>query len=218
MKYLLTLSVAAITLFSACNDNDCVRGGGTLNDYTLTVNDFSKIAVAGPINIEITQGSTQNAMIRAEPEVFGIMETKVQDGELIIDFENGSCIKSSKAITLFVTTDNLSKITVSGTSIITSTNNLELNSLTIKVAGTADVNLTGGATTQKFNVAGDIDVENFGFVTENTIIDISGSGGLEISCTKNLDIKVSGAATVKYKGLPTIKQNVSGSISLIESN
>jgi len=218
MKYLLTLSVLFLLLTTSCDDDTCVEGGGTLQDYPLTVGTFDKISVSGPINIEITQGSTQQVVVQTEPEIFGIMETKVLNGEFILDFKDGSCIKPKREITLLVTVADLTKISASGTSDIYSTGDLVLNNLTIEVSGLVKVSLTGSATEQTFNVSGSISVENFDFVTENTTIDISGSGELEVNCTQNLDITVSGAATIKYKGNPTINQNASGSLSLINSN
>lgn len=217
MKNLFTITAISLMILSAC-DSRCVEGGGTLVEYDLDVSSFDQISVSGPININITQGSTQAVTIQAEPEIYGVMEPRVKNGELIIDFENRSCIQTDLGITLNVTVSDLKRIEVSGTSMIQSIGDLELDHLTVKVSGTADVGLSGSAVSQSYDVSGVIIASNFDFVTEDTSIDISGSGNMEVNCTDNLDVDVSGSATIKYKGSPKVTQKASGTINLVNSN
>ncbi|XOV91361.1 MAG: head GIN domain-containing protein [Bacteroidota bacterium] len=218
MKNLLIISLISLTLLTSCNDNDCVIGSGTLNDYPLTVNSFDKVSLAGSMDLFITQGSEQTLLIQAEPEIFGIMETKVKNNELIIDFENHSCINSMVGVKVYITVPDIEQISIAGTSNITSDGDLDLDQLTFDVAGSAHVGITGSANTQSFNVSGEVIVRNLAFQTKNTFINISGSGDLEIDCTDMMDINLSGAATIKYTGQPTIKQKVSGSLDLVDVN
>ena len=217
MKTLITVTAISLMILSAC-DNRCVEGGGALADYDLDVSSFDQISVSGPININITQGSTQAVTIQAEPEIYGIMEPRVKNGELIIDFENRSCIQTDLGVTVNVTIPDLKRIEVSGTSMIQSIGNLELDHLTVKVSGTADVSLSGSAISQTYDVSGVLVASNFDFATSDVNVDISGSGNMEVNCANNLDIDVSGSATVKYKGSPKISQKASGTINLVNSN
>ena len=51
----------------------------------------------------------------------------------------------------------------------------------------------------------------FDFPAENYKIDISGAGKAEINVSKELNVEISGAATVRYKGNPTKNvQDISG--------
>ena len=110
------------------------------------------------------------------------------------------------------------KDTSNGVSDIVSVGDLNLNQLAIDVSGTANVELSGQVTNQTIKVSGVLDAKNFELLSNNTTIDVSGSGDFEISCSDNLDIDVSGISNVAYKGNPSIDQDISGTLNLINAN
>jgi hypothetical protein len=132
--------------------------------------------------------------------------------------ESIRCFETDFGITVEITVPDIQKVFVVGVSSVTSIGSLELDVIDIDVTGVAEVSLTGSANTQILDATGTLEVNNFEFVTDETRVNIGGVGDLEITCESTLDIFVSGTATIRYKGNPTITQNVTGSITLINSN
>lgn len=57
----------------------------------------------------------------------------------------------------------------------------------------------------------------FDLISETTIISLSGTGKAEVYVDQLLDVTITGAGSVYYKGKPTIIQNITGSGSLIDA-
>ena len=220
MKNLFVILVLVSIFSQGCKEEDlCLIGSGTANEYQLGIDDFENISLFGPVNLRITQGADFEVMVEAEPEIFSSLSYEVKNGTLEIGFKNNvSCFETDLGVWVNVTLPNIKNITSSGVSDIISIGDLNLNQLTIDVSGTANLELSGQVTNQTIKVSGVLDAKNFELLTNNTTIDVSGSGDFEISCAVNLDIDVSGIATVSYKGNPSISQDISGTLNLIDAN
>jgi len=158
-------------------------------------------------------------MVEAEAEIFSELSYEVKNGTLEIGFkENVTCFETDFGAWVNVTIPTIKKISSSGVSDIVSVGNLNLNQLKVDVSGTANLTLSGQVADQTMKVSGVLNAKNFDLLTSNTNIDVSGSGDFEISCDDNLDIVVSGIADVSYKGNPTISEDLSGTLNLINAN
>lgn len=216
--FCLTLSIFAL---QACDNDDdlCLRGSGTVNDYDLELSEFDQVSLEGPVNLRVKQGATQKVVVVAEPEIYGPMSSTVSSKLLEIGYkDNITCFETDFGTWVNVTVPDINEIHVEGISEIESEGDLNLDRLEIRISGTAEVTLSGAADEQVLESSGVVTVRNFDLITTNTSIEISGSGDLEVNCSGNLDIKVSGAATIRYKGTPQITQDVSGSLTLINAN
>ena len=224
MKRLIVTLIAILPLtFIACNDDDndealCLRGGGNVMEYELNVANFSRIALIGPVDLLITQGSEQGVVVRAEPELFEPLQYSVSGDLFQIGYENVRCFETDFGVEVQVTIADLKEVLVSGASKIRSEGELEFEEIEFDVAGTGDISITGSIDDVKYESAGSVVVKNFGLETANTTIEVAGAGEFEVLVNENLDITVSGAATINYKGNPTINQNVSGSLNLNDAN
>ena len=132
---------------------------------------------------------------------------------------------------IYVTAPELREIDVTGSGSITSQSRLVYNNrLTIDITGSGDVRLdvdapeihaeaTGSGNTslsgqtRSFRAAinGSGELRCFNLLSENTDIEISGSGSAEVYASKRLDIEINGAGSVLYKGNPSVNQDVAGS-------
>jgi len=65
------------------------------------------------------------------------------------------------------------------------------------------------------DVSGAVDFFAFDLPADNYLISISGAGKAEITVNKSLDVDISGAASVRYRGNPERNiQDISGSGSV----
>jgi hypothetical protein len=222
MKNLIVILVILIaSIFTqGCKEEElCLIGSGTVKEYPLGVDDFENVSLIGPVNLRITQAADMEVMVEAEAEIFSALSYEVKNGTLEIGFkENVTCFETDFGVWVNVALPNIKKINSSGVSDIVSIGDLNLAQLTIDVSGTANLDLSGQVTDHTMKVSGVLNAKNFDLLTTNTNIDVSGSGDFEISCDDNLDIDVSGDAKVSYKGIPSITQDVSGTLNLINAN
>jgi hypothetical protein len=220
MKNLFVILLFASLLTQGCSEDDlCLIGSGSLNEYTLDLDEFKNVTLIGPINLRIIQAPDSEVTVDAEPEIFSELTYEVKSGTLRIGFEeNITCFETDYGVWVNVTLPDIETISSSGVSEIISDGDLELDYLELDISGTSYVELSGRVTDQIIESSGVLNTKNFELITDNTDINISGTGELEITCNDHLDIEVSGAATVSYKGNPTINQDVSGSLNLINAN
>ena len=220
MNYVKTIILLAIIILSGCTEEDlCLKGSGTVNEYQLTVTNFDELSIYGPVNLRLSQGPEITVSVNAEPEIFSELSHEVKNSVLEIGFkQNISCFETDHGVWVNVTVPDLKSIYQSGVSEILSDGVLNFNELSLYVSGTAEVMLSGQAETHKIVSSGILNTNNFNFLTRNTSVDISGAADLELSCSEILDIKVEGSASIYYKGHPEITNNSSGSLQLIDSN
>ena len=221
-KYLTTSLIAFILVltFCSCEEEDhCLIGSGTADSYPLQLSAFSSIRLLGPVNLEITQGTSQSVVIDAVPEMWEAMTNRVTNGEFVVGFEdNVTCFDTDLGVWVRATVSDISRIRQAGISEIRSNGDLELGRLILELDGESVVVLSGSIDNQVISVAGITDFNNFDAESLNTVISLAGEGDFEISCSDELDLSIAGVATVKYKGNPQINQNVAGTLNLVDAN
>lgn len=220
MKNLFVILLSALLLTQGCTEEDlCLIGSGSVNEYQLDLDDFENVKLMGPINLRIKQAPNSEVMVEAEAEIFSELSYSVKSGTLEIGFkENVTCFETDYGVWVNVTVPDIENISSSGVSDIVSVGDLDLDMLVLDISGTANVELSGQVSDQKIESSGVLNAKNFELITDNTDINVSGTGEMEITCNQYLDIDVSGVATISYKGNPTINQEVSGSLNLINAN
>jgi hypothetical protein len=220
MKYLLVIIASAMFVLQGCKDEElCLIGSGTIKEYEVGVEDFENISLFGPINLRIKQGPEISVIVDAEPEIFTQLSYEVKNNMLEIGFkENVTCFETDYGVWVNVTLPNLKDIYQSGVSEIRSDGDLILSQLQLNVSGTATIELSGQVDHQSIVSSGVVNASNFALLTKNTTIDVSGTADIELSCSDKLDIEVDGAAYIYYKGNPTISQDASGTLELIDAN
>jgi len=220
-KLLLLFALASATFLQSCmeDENLCLTGSGRVNEYDISVTQFDKISISGPVNLRIKQGPVQEVTVFAEPELMQPIKYKVSNGELEIGYEdNITCFNTSFGVWIAITVPDLKEIEAFGDNIIESDGDLDLDELFINASGKSVMTLKGKVTNQSIFISGETVVNHFNLLTQSTALDISGKGTLEVSCESELDIDVDGIATISYKGNPTITQKVTGSLNLIDAN
>ena len=221
MKNLFNLIIAiSIISFTGCSEDDvCLIGSGKVENYVLTTDAFNEISLIGPVDLRIKQGPELSLNVDAEPEIYSALTYEVKNGRLEIGFKDiVTCFETNLGVWVNVTLPNITAIYQSGVSEIISDGDLNVPQLELNISGTADVSLSGQVENQFIESSGVINAKNFDFLSRNTRLDVSGTADIELSCSVDLDIEVDGLAKVSYKGTPTISEDVSGDLELINAN
>ncbi len=201
---------------------------------TRNLSGFTGVDVSGGIEVFVTQDSAFSVKVEADDNLQEFILVSENSGKLYIKQANNTSLTSSARIKVYVGAPKLDGFYASGACSIIGQNKITADGdVDIHLSGSCDVtldlktpkisaDLSGASTlslkgeTKDLDIdgSGSTDIKCFDLMTENTRIDISGSGDAEVHASVKIDIELSGSASVKYKGSASVNQNVSGSASV----
>lgn len=197
------------------------------------VDDFSKISMSIPADVELTQGSKTELIIEADEDILEKIETEVIDGKLRIRFEKWYNYRGNKRIKVFITMKEVEKLTLAGSGdIIAKTaiksdrinlvvtgsgsiiiGDLKTNDVHSVISGSGDIKLNGKLTATMLDVtitgSGDFDATGLEF--NRADFNITGSGTIEALVVDEIQANITGSGRIYYKGNPIIDANITGS-------
>ncbi len=239
ISYLVTLLVLS-TLFTACNIDDdgfttCIRADGSRTTRTLDLPTFDAIALQCSADVIITQGTTQEVKVVGPQNIIGILERDVNGRTWNIDYDR--CVLGDGNLQVFITIPRISAIRNTGSGNISSdkvlkVSNLELRntgsgdltldlegeSIDSRITGSGDLNLEGFANNIIHESTGSGQVDGFGFSLKRADLKATGSGGISLRVSDEVDVRLSGSGSFRYKGKPRINQSTSGSGRVVDAN
>lgn len=211
-----------------------IRGSGVIQSETRQVKDIDSINLSGIGSLTILQSDEESLEIQAEDNLIKHLESVVRGGKLYIGAKNQYALIPTKDIQYTLKVKNIRQLEVSGLGYVYCS---QLNADTIKIISSGSsqlkfdslvsqnlfVEIDGAGifkingVTEKQNIfvsgAGAYDAGNLR--SQNAEIEISGAGSATLWVESSLEVKLSGATSLRYYGKPIIKKNVSG-ISRIE--
>lgn len=216
MKRYFFILMALMALASCKKDR--VSGSGEIATETRNVANFYNVSVSGSTNVIITRGDNFEVKVKAYENIIPYLETKVQDGTLLIAFKENSNISNDNS-EVFITMPSLNSVATSGSGNISSTGEfLGSGNFKASTSGSGDISIGGGtAGNFQINISGSGDVKSFGFTAQQTVVNIEGSGNAEVTVLQNLNADIKGSGNVYYKGNPpTVNSKISGSGQVIK--
>jgi hypothetical protein len=241
MKSLLysALALTAALGLSACTDEFiCVNGKGPLTETTLDLAPIQGLRVGGSANVYLSEGSTQEIRVRTQENIIPALDFEVIGDALVIDLDG--CYHSYDLDVYITLAQPLAEIQVSGSADVRSQGRLtaadtlkldvsgsgeislesEAKFVLSSISGAGGISLDGAADSHWADLSGSGDLKAFGFLTTNSYLVVTGATQSEVSVNSGiLDVNLSGAGTVTYKGLPSsINTRISGSGRVINGN
>jgi hypothetical protein len=233
--YMVLLMCAGI----ACNNisSKRIEGNGVSAMQEREVGDFAGVSGMGHMEIIVNNGPSHTIKIEGDQNLLEYIETRNNGDVVEVHTKDGYNLRSKKPIRIYATAPAFSSLKVAGSGDIRSEGKIISNELYTEVSGSGNISLEVDAprikteiagsgavtlhgTTRDFlaQVSGSGEIRAFRLLSENTEVDIAGSGDVEVYASKSLDIDIAGAGDVRYKGNPGVKQNIAGSgnISRVE--
>jgi hypothetical protein len=231
--FIVFIFAVLITIFNtSCNYIKPVEGNGKFMKVDRDLKgDFNTVEAAGNFNLVLTQDSLPKLSIETDENLMGYIDTKVKNHKLII--ETKKTLRSAKGITIFVTISQLKKMELSGAVILRSVSKInqdvlemdlsgasnvymDLNCTTLNsdLSGSSTLRLIGAAIDANIGTSGACEIDNSQMVVENMNLKVSGAGSVKVHVLTKLDVKVSGAAEVEYLGSPEVHKEISGAGSV----
>lgn len=232
--FTIALTMAIILVFqSGCTYAfKGIKGDGNVVKKERSVSSFDGIDVGGAFNVFLTQGETEKLVVEADENLHEFIETEVRGSTLKI--KTTEDINSSTKLNIYITFKDLKDLDVSGACDLVGENKFKLGDLDLDCSGASEMELKLSAGNINMDCSGASNAELLGSA-QSLNLDLSGASKLDAidlevaSCdadasgashgkifvTEELSVEVSGAASLKYKGEPRIKEHdVSGAGSL----
>ena len=193
-----------------------VRGNGNLGEQTRNIGGFDAVEVEGGMDVVLIPGSTHSVRVSADENLLEYIRTEKEGTRLVVSTRRRYNLNPRAGMKIYVTAPELREIDVTGSGSITSQSRLVYNNrLTIDITGSGDVRLDVDAPEIHAEATGSGNTSLSG-QTRSFRAAINGSG--ELRCfnllSENTDIEISGSGSVQYRGNPSVKQRVSGSGSI----
>lgn len=214
MKKLVSLSVLAI---SFCLIFAVASLAADLVSETRIVEPFHSVKMSGAGNLYITQGESTGLRVEAKQSVLDDLLTYVEDGVLVI--EEKKIWSGRGKVNAYVTMTEVKRLTLRGSVKLIGQTPIVSESLTLKVAGSSQINLEvdaqelsasisgsgeanlrGRAAISDFQASGSGKLSGFELATEKTKIVLNGSGKAEVLASQEVDVKINGSGKVLLKG------------------
>lgn len=197
-------------------------GSGVVKEENRVVANFSQLSVGVPVVVTISQGSTEGLSISADDNLLPLLNTRVENGELIIDADNrrGFSTKHPIKIRLNVKTLNAVKINGSGDVLgdqikgekfevaINGSGDVQFKSVVapmfkVAIRGSGDVTVnTVDAQSIETNVVGSGDIKLATVLATNVNVSIRGSGDVQLAGRADkVAIEIAGSGDVNTKDL-----------------
>ncbi|MBN2616345.1 MAG: DUF2807 domain-containing protein [Bacteroidales bacterium] len=194
-----------------------------------SVAEFTSISLMCSADLYITQGNSQEVTVKADGKNINMLQTRVENGKLIIDMKKHFGSLNFHVLEVHVTVKQLDKISDFGSGdvkvkgsfkakdLVVSLHgsgdfngDLDVQNLKLNVKGSGDANFNGVKGTFELSVMGSGDVEGYGLQLESCGIESMGSGDVELSGTaKDLSLSQKGSGDFNGYGLKTETVNIS---------
>lgn len=229
MKKFLFFAALALCL-NSCQKG--IEGNGNVKEETRESAPFDKIEVEGSFDIFIKPGNYNAATVVADENLLQYIQTYVKGG--VLHVETKERLSHYKKLELMLIMNKFNGADISGACKLRSNGtlngdevgldfsgavktdmDLKCQSLDVDMSGASQLAIRGEAQKSRFEISGAGNIDAAEFKNEECQVKISGAGQADVYSTEKLDINVSGAAKVRYRGNPgQIKQDVSGAASV----
>jgi len=225
MKRILFTLFAFLVIIASCriNRNKTVKGNGTMTSEKRAFSDLSKIKVRGGINVEVAPGAS-DLRVEADENLLKYIETREENGWLVVKTRDNVNVRSNHPIRVVISTEKIQNVNIAGSGNLKGLGKfnggsmldidvagsgnvtLDVNTPTVNVdiRGSGTVTLSGETRDASIDIAGSGDYIAQDLLTENTKIEIVGSGDARVFADNRLDTRLIGSGTVYYRGKATV--------------
>lgn len=212
-------SVLALVLaLAACEEGffgTGEKGSGNLVTEVREVDSFDRIDVGSAINLDVVVDASveQSVTVTYDDNLLDNLITRVQGGELALDFDGNVNLTGAANRVIEVITPELVALDASGATDV-AVRGSESN-LVIDASGASSVTVSGSAENVELDVSGASDVDLTDLSVADVALDVSGASTVTVDATGVISGEASGASTVEVRGDPaSVLVETSGASSI----
>ena len=212
MKRLISLTILVACLeIAGCSkerNQPKIIGSGVAKTETRPVESFAKVQFFGEGRVELSVGPLEPITLTADDNILPLMMTVVAGDTLTIRPSEES-IKPKTPLVVRAAAPHITSVECVGSGDIV-VRDLAAESVGLSVVGAGSVNAAGKTTSITVSIQGAGAVDTSQLEAERVSVGIAGAGSADVNATKNLDVDIMGAATVRYAGDPVVAKKVVG--------
>jgi Putative auto-transporter adhesin, head GIN domain len=210
---LLAAAVVVLALRSGGSSSSRLRGSGTAATQTRSLPPFTKVELAGGVNVVVGDGARQLVVVHADDNLLDHVTTRVAAGRLVVG-DTGS-FTTTAPLSVVVTVPKLAALALSGGGVLDAAN-LDERTLAVTLSGGGVVHANGKTDRLRLLLSGGGDAELGGLAARDATVRLTGAGRVVVQVTNSLDALVSGAGAIFYSGNPEhVTSNVTGTGAII---
>ncbi len=232
-KVAFTFALLSITMMQAQKwGKNKLKGDGNTVTETRTTTNYDEISTGGAFTVELVAGKEGTLTMTGDKNLLDKIVVEVDNNKLKVQIEKGIWFdQRGEKIKISIPFEEISKINFGGSGDIMTKNtikteNLEINlsgSGTAKIdteatkviailSGSGNLNLEGKTSDLEARLSGSGEIDSSKTLSQNASALLSGSGNINVHCTKNFDGKISGSGNIVFYGNPeNVIKKVSGS-------
>lgn len=230
---MLVLASMAISLQACVFDVNAIRGDGNITTEKMDLSSFDGLHVSGMFEVFLVEGNSPHISIETDENLQEYVIAEVRNNILTLRMKENNRYDPTR-LDVYVTTNSLSELKLSGATSVSSDHTLSAANLTISISGAGDMNLkvdaerlkthvsgagnvriSGNAQDHQIRISGVASINCLNLETLDTDVSISGAGSAKVNATQKINASVSGVGSIEYSGNPQSKNlNTSGAGSI----
>ena len=224
-SFLLVLFAAFLSNVASAQEN---------SSKTLNLSGFDRLSMGSAFEINVTKGD-YSVKVEGRKEDLDDLEANVSGGKLRIEYKSSNRMQNNrKGVIVTIAMPTVRGIDFSGASRskITGFNDLKTldlelsgaskcdievkaEKIVLNVSGAVTLDLVGSADRMEGEISGATSMRAYEFPVKEASLQISGASNVKINVTRKIDLDVSGASTVRYKGgSNSVRSSTSGASSV----
>jgi hypothetical protein len=232
MQKFYSLLLLVFLALGACHINmSTVEGNGVKSTRQLNFGSFKKLEVSGDFDVKLIPSNQHRVVVTADENILPLIKIDEGGQTLRIRYKNNTSIGTKGAVKVVVYMETLKDIELAGSGKVVTAGrfvhedgmdftiagsgslDLEVQSPEMKVSidGSGTATLLGKTRNLKVNISGSGDYKGEQMMSENTTVNIGGSGTAKVHASIKLEANIAGSGDVYYTGNPQVIKTVAGS-------
>lgn len=211
----LCLMAVSVNARTYCTDK--IKGNGNVVKKERVLSSFSKVSIAGSIDLIINQNGKEAATVETDENIQDVLITEVKDNELHIHLKKGVNVSATKMV-VHLSCVRLNEISSGGSGDVSTTSalatdkleishggsgdfmlDLNVKKLEISTGGSGDYKLKGNAAEFELSAAGSGDIYASPLNCTKATISMAGSGDVQLRKGVKAEVSSVGSGKVTYE-------------------
>lgn len=193
-RHALLAGLAAFSLFGCFN----VLDGGPEVSETRSLEAFTRVRIDDGIPATFSPGAP-SATLNTQQKVLENLETRVKDGQLIVQLKPGISVSSFAWTEVVITGEGVTALETTGGSKLTATG-LDAQPLRLAASGGSQLTVSGKSADARLNASGASKISAFELAAEAVSVEASGGSTVELNASKSVEGTASGGSRVVVEG------------------
>jgi len=203
---LFTLLLALTAGATACDKSgEPLVGSGVGAKRTLELGPFSKLQVSGAFDVTLNVGKREPLEVRGDDNLLPHVTAKLEGDRLVITLDRA--VKRKQPLRIDVGTEALQALTV-GVAAKAHVHGVKAEHLELRAAGAAEIVAKGSSGSLDVATKSAARVDLSEFSTASAVVSAADASRIKLGHVERLKVTQSGLSQVRYRGEPTLEQNV----------